>query len=184
MLRWLEFTANVKPVLTTKKETNTQRFFFCTERVMISLSLLRQVQSGFQSVLAYMTIEVCHKLYETTQTMVSFVGLNLCISYICMCLEYFNIKEVITNLGKPVSRDFFGQNEEFLLSCFVCLQRVVSNEFGQLTEGTIKPSNTYAKDFCTVKLCSPQQTGWECFWVVGDFWLWSNSRSKRTDDEM
>lgn len=46
-----------------------------------------------------------------------------------MCLESFNVKEVKTNLGKLASRGFFGQNEEFLLVCVVCLQRLISNDF-------------------------------------------------------
>lgn len=110
-----------------------------------------------------MTIEVCHKLYETTQTMVCFIGLNLCIGYICMCLESFNITEVKTSLGKTISRDFFGQNEECLLICVVCLQRLVSNEFlllqnlGNLFKAQSSLIIPVLQVFILVNLCSPPQ---------------------------
>lgn len=94
--------------------------FFYIKSVRIFPCLWRQVQSGFQSILGYMTIEVCHSLYETTQTIVCFIGLNLCIGYICMCLKSFSITEVKTSLGKPLSRDILVKMKSaFLFVVFV-----------------------------------------------------------------
>lgn len=38
-------------------------------------------------------------------------------------------KKLKSNLGKLASRGFFGRNEECLLVCVVCLQRLISNDF-------------------------------------------------------
>lgn len=91
----------MKPLLIRKYKAKqkSQHLFSCIEWVRIFLSLWRQVQSGFQSVLVFMKIKVCHELYETTQTMVCYIWLNLCISYIHMALESVDIK-VKTNVGK------------------------------------------------------------------------------------
>lgn len=67
-----------------------------------------------------MKFEVCHELYETTQTIICFIALNLCISSNCMYLESFNIKEVKTSLGNPILRDIVGQNKKCFLICVVC----------------------------------------------------------------
>lgn len=141
-------------------ERITQHLFSCIERVRISLSLWRQVQSGFQSILAYVTIEVCHELYETAQIMACFIGLNLCIDYICMCLESFNIKEVKTSLGKPPWRLFWWK--ERVSSSLWCLFakiniRLISVAIivEKLIQGTNKPNNTYDKGFYTSQTLQP-----------------------------
>lgn len=109
--------------------------------------------------------------------MVCFIGLNLYVSYICMCLESSNMKEVKISLGKPI--DFFGEKEEYLLFCVVCLQRLIkinqSSEFLLLQnlgliQGTTEPKNTFAESSYTSQtLQSSSKAVWECFWIIEDF---------------